>query len=188
MRLDVFSNDFNVSPGLRRYAEARVWPAADRVGARWVGVRFTGLHEGDGGPPRVACQVDVWLRRLGLVTVRHTDADPYAAIDSVANRLRHAIARKIATAAPMPLRAERTSCPDRFAEAVWENEGGRLKGAGRPANGPSKQKTTRRHRHVEPEHSRDLARHATAGQGTAARNADNRFPGFRPHPARLAHA
>jgi hypothetical protein len=183
MRLDVFSNDFDVSLELRRYAEARVWPAADHVGGRWVGIRFIGLN-GDDGSPRVACQVDVWLRRLGLVTVRHTDTNPFVAVDCAAIRLRQAIARKIAMSAPTPTRG--IPCPDQLAEAAWENEGGRRKSESKPATGFPKYQTRRRHRHVDSQHLRQFARHATAGQRTSARHAEKRFSGFRSHPPRLA--
>ena len=180
MRLDVFSNNFDVSPELRRYAEARVWPVADHVGGRWVGIRFSGLAGDGNGSPRLACQVDVWLRRLGLVTVRHTDTDPFVAVDRAAVRLRQAIARRIA--AP-----NETHCPDRLAEADWENEGGRLKPEGRPARTFPQHQTRRRHQHVDSKHLRHGG-YAKAGQAPSPRDADNRVPGFRSHPAELARA
>lgn len=96
MRVEVFGNDYEVSEMLRKYAESRVWLAVNRATEHlsWVGVRLMG-DEGHAQRDRVVCQLDVWLRGVGLVTVRHTDVDPYVAIDRAAVRLEQAVVRKL---------------------------------------------------------------------------------------------
>jgi hypothetical protein len=121
------------------------------------------------------------LRRLGLVTVRHTDTDPFVAVDRAAVRLRHAIARKIA--AP-----DGKSCTDRLAEARWENEGGRIRSSNEPANQFPKLQTRQRHQHAQPQHLQHHATRGTTRPGTPARHPDNRVSRFRSDPAELAHA
>jgi hypothetical protein len=44
---------------------------------------------------RVICQLDVWLRGIGLVTVRHVEDNAYLAIDCAAVRIEQAIVRKL---------------------------------------------------------------------------------------------
>jgi hypothetical protein len=123
----------------------------------------------------------VWLRRLGLVTVRHADTNPFVAVDRAAARLRQAIARRIAAPAIVgpPVSAPTNS---------GDNEGGRLKPAGKAAELPAKHRTRRRYRHVDSEYSPDSARHAKARQAPSSRHADNGVSGFRSHPSRMAHA
>src|SRR5205823_10655877 len=89
--------DIDRSPALRSYAETRVWLAVRRatrgVSDRrptWVGVTVT-RREGGAERPRVACQVDAWLRGAGLVTVRHAAEDTRDAIECASVRLGQAI-------------------------------------------------------------------------------------------------
>jgi hypothetical protein len=73
-----------------------VWLAVQRAADRlsWVGVRFT-REEGRGGNPRIVCQLDVWLRDIGLVTVRHVDTNAYVGVDCAAVRVEQAVVRKL---------------------------------------------------------------------------------------------
>jgi ribosome-associated translation inhibitor RaiA len=100
MRVEVFANGLQVSEALRTYAESRVWLAVQRASDRlsWVGVRLMreGNHAVDG---RTICQLDVWLRGIGLVTVRHADINAYVGIDCAAARLEQAVIRKLREAA-----------------------------------------------------------------------------------------
>jgi hypothetical protein len=110
VRVEIFGNGFEVPDVLRTYAEARVWLAVQRAAERlsWVGVRLMsvdagGVVGGGGGPNggvaaarrRLTCQLDVWLRGIGLITVRHTDANAYVGIDCAAVRLEQAIVRRV---------------------------------------------------------------------------------------------
>jgi hypothetical protein len=123
----------------------------------------------------------VWLRRLGLVTVRHTDPNPFVAVDRAAVRLRQAIARRIS--APGVVGAP-VSAPTNSGD----NEGGRLKPAGKAAELSARHRTRRRYRHVDSDYSPDSARHAKARQAPSSRHADAGFSGFRSDPSRMAHA
>ena len=88
MRVEVFGNGYEVSEMLRTYAESHVWLAVNRAAEHLssVGVRLMG-DEGHTLRRRVVCQLDVWLRGIGLVAVLHTDVNPYVAIDRAAVRL-----------------------------------------------------------------------------------------------------
>jgi ribosome-associated translation inhibitor RaiA len=92
VRIEVFGNGFKVTDVLRTYIESRVWFAVGRASRElsWVGVRL--MIEDDA---RVGCQLDVWLRGIGLVTVRHIDVNPYIGIDCAAVRVEQAIVRKL---------------------------------------------------------------------------------------------
>jgi hypothetical protein len=96
MRVEVFGNGFEVTDVLRTYAESRTWLVAQRAANQlsWVGVRLMSEHDQAVGG-RVVCQLDVWLRGIGLVTVRHTDVNPYIGIDCATVRLEQAIVRKL---------------------------------------------------------------------------------------------
>ncbi len=109
MRIEVLGNNVQISDALRSYAESRVGAALRRAASRlsWVGVRF--LHEGDRAcNARVACQLDVWMRGLGLVTVRHIDTNPYVAVDCAAVRLEQALVRRLREAGQVPTRPEQS--------------------------------------------------------------------------------
>jgi hypothetical protein len=81
-----------VTDVLRTYIESRVWLAVQRASREvsWVGVRLKIKDDA-----RVICQLDVWLRGIGLVTVRHIDLNPYIGIDCAAVRLEQAVVRKL---------------------------------------------------------------------------------------------
>jgi ribosome-associated translation inhibitor RaiA len=96
MRVDIFQNGYEVSEMLRTYAESRVWLAVNRAADQlsWVGVRLMG-DDDQALRDRVVCQLDVWLRGIGLVTVRHVDVNPYVAIDRASARLEQTVDRKL---------------------------------------------------------------------------------------------
>ena len=77
MRVEVFASGFDISEMLRTYAESRVWLAVGRAVDRvsWLGVRLMREddHAADG---RTVCQIDVWLRGIGLITVRIRTSTP----------------------------------------------------------------------------------------------------------------
>jgi len=119
------------SPALRSYAETRVWLAVGRAargagGGRrptWVGVTVT-RRDGGAGRPEVACQVDAWLRGVGLVTVRHAGEDTRDAIECASVRLGREIRRKPANLA-RPVWPRKDGGGAWLAERTWEDDGGR---------------------------------------------------------------
>jgi ribosome-associated translation inhibitor RaiA len=102
MRIEVFGNEFKVTNALRTYIESRVWLAVQRASRElsWVGVRLTIVDDA-----RVVCQLDVWLRGIGLVTVRHIDVNPYIGVDCAAVRLEQVLVRKLREAGRSPAAA-----------------------------------------------------------------------------------
>jgi ribosome-associated translation inhibitor RaiA len=96
MRIEVFGNGFEVTDVVRTYAESRVWLAVQRASRElsWVGVRLMS-EDDEVVDKRIVCQLDVWLRGIGLVTVRHAEFNPYIAIDCAAVRLEQAVVRKL---------------------------------------------------------------------------------------------
>ncbi|MGB7160117.1 MAG: HPF/RaiA family ribosome-associated protein [Tepidisphaeraceae bacterium] len=96
MRIEMFAKSRDVPEALRTYAELRVWRAVGCASDRltWVAVRLS--HEEDHAvDSSVVCQLDGWLRGIGLVTVRHANVDTYVAIDRAAARLEQTVLRKL---------------------------------------------------------------------------------------------
>jgi hypothetical protein len=83
-----------------------VWLAVQRTADRLscVGVRFM-RPDGESEGGRVACQLDVWLRGVGLVAVRHVDSNPYLAVDCAAVRIEQAVIRRLREAGCHPATA-----------------------------------------------------------------------------------
>src|SRR3954469_424843 len=109
MHVKVSGHGFEATDVLRTYAEWRVWLAVQRASRElsWVGVRL--MSEDDQAVDgRVVCQLDVWLRGIGLVTVRHVDVNPHVGIDCAAVRLEQAVVRELREA-----RRHSASPPDR---------------------------------------------------------------------------
>jgi len=101
MRFEMFAdNNITAPKELRMYAESRVglgvYRAADRLS--FVGVRLR-RDDADAAESPVQCQLETWMRGLGVVTARHADADSYVAIDGAAALLEQAVLRKLGEAA-----------------------------------------------------------------------------------------
>lgn len=96
MRFEMFADGTSVPMELRMYAESRVGLAVHRAADRlsFVGVRLSREDVDAPGSP-VQCQVEAWMRGLGVVTARHADADSYVAIDRAAALLEQAVLRKL---------------------------------------------------------------------------------------------
>src|SRR5690554_947310 len=96
VRIRVSAVNLELSPALRQYAEVRVWLALQRFSrrVRWVKVWLSRCNDTPGGEGW-RCRLGVWLGRLGLVVVEHTDADAYVAIDAAAIRLKQAVLRRL---------------------------------------------------------------------------------------------
>jgi hypothetical protein len=96
------------------------------------------------GHPEVACQVDAWVRGVGLVAVRHAGADARDAIEYASVRLGREIRRRLAGLTPpawprkggggtAPAEGGATGrcsaafggqCGAWLAERTWEDDGG----------------------------------------------------------------
>src|SRR5688500_17812996 len=96
MRFEIFADGTTVPRELRMYAESRVGLAVHRAADRlsFVGLRL-GREDVNAPDSSVQCQVEAWIRGLGVVTARHTDADSYVAIDRAAALLEQAVLRKL---------------------------------------------------------------------------------------------
>ena len=96
MRFEIFTDGTTMPHELRAYTESRVGLAVHRAADRlsFVRVRLWRevVHASDSP---VECQLDVWMRGLGVVTARHADADSYVAVDRAAALLEQAIVRKL---------------------------------------------------------------------------------------------
>jgi ribosomal subunit interface protein len=96
MRFEMFADNMTVPKELRMYAESRVGMAVHRAADRlsFVGVRLRRDDANTADSP-VRCQLEAWMRGLGVVTARHADADSYVAIDGAAALLEQAVLRKL---------------------------------------------------------------------------------------------
>src|SRR4051812_16157459 len=97
MRVTVIATNFSLSDNLRQYDELKVWLAVQpAANARaWTSVRLTR----EPGADHVSCQMDLWLKRTGFITVTHTDWSAEAAVDRAAVRLEQALRRKLESTA-----------------------------------------------------------------------------------------
>jgi ribosome-associated translation inhibitor RaiA len=96
MRFEMFADGTTVTKELRMYAESRVGLAVHRAADRlsFVGVRLS-REDDRATDSHVQCQLEAWMRGLGVVTARHVDADSYVAIDRAAALLEQSVLRKL---------------------------------------------------------------------------------------------
>lgn len=96
MRIKVFVANMELPPALRFHAEVRTWLALQRFArrVRWAEVHLRSCN-GVRSTAGKCCRIEAWLGPAGVVVVEHQDADPYAAIDLAAARLKHAVARRL---------------------------------------------------------------------------------------------
>jgi ribosome-associated translation inhibitor RaiA len=96
MRFEIFAHGGTVPMELRACAESRVGLAVRRAADRlsFVGVRLRRENAGAADSP-VRCQVEAWIRGLGVVTSAHANPDTYVAIDRAAALLEQALLRKL---------------------------------------------------------------------------------------------
>src|SRR5688572_6709726 len=101
MGFEMFADGTTVPKELRMYAEARVGLAVHRAADHlsFVGVRLR-RENAQAADSAVQCQLEAWMRGLGVVTARHVDADSYVAIDRAAALLEQAVLRKLREADP----------------------------------------------------------------------------------------
>jgi hypothetical protein len=150
MRLDVHVVDVQSSAPLTEYTQSRLWLGLQRHARRILcaGVWLTecaGAREDEA--PRFACRIDLWLRRIGHVTVRHVEDNAYVAVDLAVARARRAVSRRVRrvrrarrAAGVATVAHEHRVAPSRqcieyarpesgsshwLAHRVWEDDGGR---------------------------------------------------------------
>ncbi len=102
MRLDVHVVDVQPTAALTEYTQSRLWLGLQHLSRRVVcaGVWLTERSSaGEDDARRFVCRIDLWLRRIGHVTVRHVDDNPYVAVDLAVARMRHAVSRRLGRAA-----------------------------------------------------------------------------------------
>lgn len=105
MRIDLLPKRFEVSEGLRAYAQTRVWVGLRHWRHRipWVAVRLTGL--GDAAPKALRCRVDAWVRGAGPVSATVTCDDAYFGVGLAVSRVRREVERRVRTFGEPPRRA-----------------------------------------------------------------------------------
>ena len=96
MRFEMFADGTTLPKELRMYAESRVGTAVHRAADRlsFIGVRLRSENVNAPDSP-VQCQIEAWMRGLGVVTAQHADVDSYVAIDRAAALLEQAVLRKL---------------------------------------------------------------------------------------------
>ena len=96
MRFEINAEGVTLPVELHLYAESRVGLSVHRAAGRlsFVGVRLRrdASHLSDSP---IDCQLEAWIRGLGIVTARHADPDVYVAIDRAAALLEQAVTRKL---------------------------------------------------------------------------------------------
>ena len=98
MRLDVHIVDVQPTVALKEYTQSRLWLGLRHHARRILcaGVWLTECPgSGEDEARRFVCRIDLWLRRIGPVTVRHVDDNPYIAVDLAVARMRHAVSRRV---------------------------------------------------------------------------------------------
>ena len=85
-----------LTDAIRRHLKSRLRAALAPVGARVQAVtaRLEDVNAGRGGIDK-RCRIVATLRRRPLIVAQATKANPYAAIDAAANRLRRAALRTV---------------------------------------------------------------------------------------------
>jgi len=96
MRIDIQTNGFLLTDGLREHATRRLqfalsWANHD---VRKVAVRLSDINGPRGGSDK-RCQIQVRLSNSQDVLIEDTEADLYVAIDRAADRADHAVARRL---------------------------------------------------------------------------------------------
>jgi ribosome-associated translation inhibitor RaiA len=96
MQIDIQALSFALTDGLRRHIQRRL---AFALGTRdehihRITVRLTDINGPKGGKD-MCCHIQVTLKRLPSVVVKHTEADLYTAIGRAADRVGRSVIRKL---------------------------------------------------------------------------------------------
>lgn len=97
MRMDIRSQGFSLTAGLRDYIRNRLaygLSYGDQAISR-ISVRLSDINGPRGGPDK-RCLVEVQLKAASSVVIEDVEADLYTAIDRATERARRAVARRLA--------------------------------------------------------------------------------------------
>jgi ribosome-associated translation inhibitor RaiA len=114
MNLTVLNS--SLSPALTRYTEVRTWLALQKISHRvaWLTVWLRDSSDQRAGGK--ICQMEAWVRGIGLVVAEHQHADPTVAVEVAVSRMKQAILRRVKKRWQAPRREKA-----RFREAAYEN-------------------------------------------------------------------
>jgi ribosomal subunit interface protein len=114
MQLDIKTNGFSLTDGIRNYATRRMQFALDRNDGHIMHVKLSLADiNGPRGGVDKKCQISLALAGHNNIVIEDTEADLYVAIDRASDRCARTLARRLEKfrehtydAAPIPLVAE----------------------------------------------------------------------------------
>jgi len=97
MHIDIHTQGFTLTPGLREYVEKRLAYALSHgdSGITRLTVRLSDINGPKGGDDK-RCLIEARLKRVPAVVIEDVEADLYVAIDRAAERAGRALARRLA--------------------------------------------------------------------------------------------
>lgn len=92
MRIEIHGLPVPSGDVLRSRTQTRLWLAAQRHARRlaWISVLFT-EYDGEGEAHRTTCTISAALHHGGSIDIRHTDVDPFIALDLACVRFEQAL-------------------------------------------------------------------------------------------------
>ena len=96
MRVDIKTNGFDLTDGLRDHAQRRLQFALDwaKHGVSRVSINLSDINGPRGGKDK-RCQIHIPLPGNRDVVIQDTESDLYAAIDLAADRASHTLERRL---------------------------------------------------------------------------------------------
>lgn len=118
MHIDIHTQGFSLTPGLREHVEKRLAYALSHAGdsITRLTVRLSDINGPRGGDDK-RCLIEVRLKQTPAVVIEDVEADLYVAIDRAAERAGRTLARRLARqrqfapAMPVAPEAELQPCP-----------------------------------------------------------------------------
>lgn len=97
MHIDIHTQGFTLTPGLREYVEKRLASALSHGDGNVtrLTVRLSDINGPRGGDDK-RCLVEMRLKAASAVVIEDTEADVYLAIDRAAERAGRTLARRLA--------------------------------------------------------------------------------------------
>lgn len=96
MHLDIQTNGFSITDGIRDYTKRRMQFAVDRNDGHIMSarVRLSDINGPRGGVDK-CCQIDLALAGQNNIVIEDTEADLYVAIDRASDRCKRTLARRL---------------------------------------------------------------------------------------------